>query len=77
MTQIRDRATGRGVVSIANRLDNGGHGAIAPRLVFRCTESAGCQLSQIWTPTGGFGVPVKHVRESEYVASIPLVAAGD
>jgi hypothetical protein len=75
LAQVRDSATGRGGVSFANRLDNGG-AAIAPHLVFRCAET-GCRLSEIWTPTGGFSVPVKHVREPEYLASVPLVAAGD
>jgi hypothetical protein len=77
VAQVRDRGTGRGVVSIANRLDNHGAAAIAPRLVFRCTQGAGCQLSEIWTRTGGFSVPVKHVRNPEYVASVALVAEGD
>jgi len=76
LAQIQDRATGRGLISLTNRLDNKAGAAIAPRLVFRCTE-AGCQLSEIWTRDGGFSVPVKHVRDPEYVASIPLVAAGD
>ena len=75
ITQVRDRNTGRGVISFANRLDNGG-AALAPHLVFRCAET-GCQLSEIWTLTGCFSVPVKHLREREYLASVPLVAAGD
>jgi hypothetical protein len=77
IAQIQDRGTGRGVFSLANQLYNKGGAAIAPRLVFRCTEEAGCQLSEIWTRDGGFGVRVKHVRDPEYVTSIPLVAAGD
>jgi hypothetical protein len=77
IAQMEDRGTGRGVVSLANRLYNKDGAAIAPRLIFRCTEGAGCQLSEIWTRDGGFSVPVKHVREPEYVTSIQLVAAGD
>jgi hypothetical protein len=77
IAQIRDRDTGRGVATIANRLYNKVGAAVTPRLVFRCTDGAGCQLSEIWTRTGGFAVPVKHLHEPEYVASIPLVAAGD
>lgn len=77
IAQIRDRATGRGVISITNRLDNKSGAAVAPHLVFRCAEGAGCRLSEIWTLTGGFSVPVKHVRNPEYVASIPLTVAGD
>jgi len=76
IARMRDRVTGRSVASIAIRLENKAGAAIAPRLVFRCAE-AGCQLSEIWTVTGGFALPVKHLREPEYVASIPLVAAGD
>jgi hypothetical protein len=76
IVQIRDRGTGRGGFSLAIPLDSKVGAAIAPHLVFRCAET-GCQLSEIWTPTGGFKVPVKHVRNPEYVASIPLVAAGD
>jgi hypothetical protein len=78
VAQIRDRDTGRGVVSLTNQLYNNKVGAaIAARLVFRCIEGAGCQLSEIWTPNGGFSVPVKHFRDAEYVTSIPLIAAGD
>jgi hypothetical protein len=77
IAQIRDRVTGRGMVSITNSLYSDGRAAITPRLVFRCAEGAGCQLSEIWTLTGGFSVPVKHVREPEYLSSIPLAAAGD
>jgi hypothetical protein len=77
LAQIRDRATGRGVLSITNQLYSKAGADIAPRLVFRCAEGAGCQLSEIWTRTGGFSVPVKQVRDREYVASIPLVVAGD
>jgi hypothetical protein len=76
IAQIRDRATGRGVISLTNQLGNKNGAAITPHLVFRCRET-GCQLSEIWTPTGGFSVPVKHVRDAEYVASIPLTVAGD
>jgi len=76
LAQIRDRVTGHGVITFTNRLDSKAGAAIAPRLVFRCAET-GCQLSEIWTRDGGFGLPVKHVRDREYVASIPLVAAGD
>jgi hypothetical protein len=71
-----DRVTGRSAASIATHLENKTGAAIAPRLVFRCSE-AGCQLSEIWTIAGGFAIPVKHIREPEYVASISLVAAGD
>ena len=77
IAQVRDRDTGRGVFSLANQLYNKVGAAIAPRLVFRCTEGTGCQLSEIWTPNGGFSVPVKHLRDPEYVTSIPLVTAGD
>jgi len=73
---MRDRVTGHSAASIAVHLDNKAGVAIAPRLVFRCTEG-GCRLSEIWTVAGGFAIPVKHLREPEYVASIPLVAAGD
>ena len=76
LAQIRNRATGHGVISITNRLDSKAGAAIAPRLVFKCTETS-CQLSEIWTRDGGFSVPVKHVRDREYEASIPLIAAGD
>jgi hypothetical protein len=76
LAEIRDRVTGRGVISIASRVDTKTGTPIAPRLVFRCTE-ADCQLSEIWTRDHGFSVPVKRVHDPEYVASIPLVAAGD
>jgi len=76
IAQIRNRVTGRGVISITNRLEGKPGAAIAPRLVFRCAET-GCQLSEIWTLNGGFILPVKHVHDPEYVASVPLVAVGD
>lgn len=76
LAQIRDRATGHASVSLTNRLDYKAGADIAPRLVFRCTETS-CQLSEIWTRDGGFSLPVKHVHDPEYVASVPLVAAGD
>ena len=76
IAQIRDSVTGKGVVSLAMPLDNKAGAAIRPHLTFVCAD-AGCQLSEIWTLTGGFRIPVKHVRESEYVASVPLVTAGD
>jgi hypothetical protein len=77
VAQIRDRVTGKGAFSLAIPMDSKGGAAVEPHLVFRCAEGAGCQLSEIWTLTGGFSVPVKHVRNPEYVASIPLTVAGD
>jgi len=76
VAQIRNRVTGHGVITFTNRLYSKAGAAIAPRLVFRCAET-GCQLSEIWTLDGGFSLPVKHVRDPEYVASVPLIAAGD
>jgi hypothetical protein len=75
LAQVRDSATGRGVISLTYRMYNSGP-QVAPHLVFQCAQT-GCQLSEIWTLTGGFTVPVKHVREREYVTSVPLVVAGD
>jgi hypothetical protein len=67
---INNRQTRRSALSISNRL-GGNAKAIAPRLVFRCAES-GCQLSEVWTPDGGYSLPVSHVHDPEYTASIPL-----
>jgi hypothetical protein len=72
IVQISNRETGRNVLSLTYRVDVKANKAIAPHLVFRCGE-AGCQLSEIWTPAGGYGIPVRHMREPEYVASIRLV----
>jgi hypothetical protein len=76
IAQIRESVTGRGAVSLGIPLESKAGSVITPHLVFRCAES-GCQLSEIWTLRGGVKIPVKHVRESEYLASIPLVTAGD
>ena len=76
LARITDRVTGRGMFSLTIPLGSKVGAEIAPHLVFRCVET-GCQLSEIWTSAGGFKIPVKHVRESGYLASIPLVAAGD
>lgn len=45
---------------------------IQPRLVFRCSDDAGCALSEIWTPNGGYAIPVAKAARYQYVASIPL-----
>lgn len=74
IAQVRDRDTGRGVFSLATPLGNKVGAAIAPHLVFRCTE-AGCRLAEVWTSEGGYGIPVRHVREREFLASIKLVGS--
>jgi len=78
IAEVRDRAARHAVLSFAHVIDSRDSrgGTTAPRLVFRCGET-GCQLSEIWTLTGGFSVPVKHVRDHEYLASVPFTIAGD
>jgi hypothetical protein len=71
IAHIFDRARGRSVMSLANRLNTQADANIKPRLVFRCAETV-CQLAEIWTLDAGYGLPVRHVREPEYIASIPL-----
>jgi hypothetical protein len=71
IVQISSRESGRSVVTLTRRLDDPANGAIAPHLVFRCGED-GCHLSEIWTPNGGYSIPVGHGRNPEYLASIPL-----
>ena len=71
VVRINNRQTRRSALSITNRVDTYANKAFAPRLVFRCAE-AGCQLSEIWTPEGGYRLPVSHVHEPEYTASIAL-----
>jgi hypothetical protein len=74
IVHINNRETGHNVLSLTYRVDdkaNKANKAIAPHLVFRCAES-GCQLSEVWTFEGGYGIPVRHVRGPEYLASIKL-----
>jgi hypothetical protein len=71
IAHFSNRETRQSVMALGYRLSSSATAAIAPRLVFRC-GAAGCQLSEIWTATGGFGVPVHQVRDPEYTASIPL-----
>jgi hypothetical protein len=74
IVHVEQRETGRSALSIAYRLDSKLGANVTPHLVFRCA-AAGCQLSEIWTVFGGVGIPVSHVREPEYVASIPLAVS--
>jgi hypothetical protein len=73
IVRISNRETGRNVASITYGVDASVNKVIAPHLVFRCAE-AGCQLAEVWTSEGGYGIPVRHVRNPEYLASIRLVA---
>jgi hypothetical protein len=74
VVHINNRETGRNVVSITYGVGANVNKAVAPHLVFRCAE-AGCQLAEVWTSDGGYGIPVRHVRRPEYLASIRLVAS--
>jgi hypothetical protein len=72
IVRINNQQAHRSALSLANRLDSYSNKAIAPRLVFRCAK-AGCQLSEVWTPDGGYRLPVGRVHyDPEYTASIPL-----
>jgi hypothetical protein len=71
VVHINNWETGHSALSVGYSLYRNVNVPIVPRLVFRCGET-GCALSEIWTPTGGYGVPVRHVRSPEYIASIPL-----
>jgi hypothetical protein len=73
VVHITNRETGRNVASITYRVDDNFNKVIAPHLIFRCAE-AGCQLAEVWTSEGGYGIPVRHVRNPEYLASIRLLA---
>jgi len=68
---LSNRETGRSTLTLGYRLSANRAAATAPRMVFRC-GAAGCQLSEIWTANGGYSVPVRHVKDPEYTASIPL-----
>jgi hypothetical protein len=74
--QIVNVSTGHSVLAMTNRVSAKGNARVDPRLVFRCTD-AGCQLSEIWTRDGGYSIPVSHVHDPVYVASIPLSPAGN
>jgi hypothetical protein len=71
VVQISSRETGRSVLALPHKLADPVNGVIAPRLVFRCGEE-GCHLIEIWTPSGGYSIPVNHGHNPEYLASIPL-----
>lgn len=74
VARIENRETGRSVLTVGYSLYWKTNTPIAPRLVFKCGET-GCALSEIWTPAGGYGVPISHHRDREYTASVPLVIA--
>jgi hypothetical protein len=74
IVHINNRETGLNVLSLTYRVDDKANKAIAPHLVFRCAEES-CQLSEIWTPEGAYGIPVRHARGPEYLASIKLVGS--
>jgi hypothetical protein len=74
IVHISNQETGRNVLSLTYKVDDRANKAVAPHLVFRCAEE-GCQLSEIWTSEGGYGIPVRHLRRPEYLASIKLVGS--
>jgi hypothetical protein len=74
IVHISNRETGRNVLSLTYRVDDKANKSIAPHLVFQCAEGADCQLAEIWTFAGGYGIPVRHTRKPEYLASIRLTA---
>jgi hypothetical protein len=61
----------RSVLSVTFQLSAKPGEAIRPRLVFRCGD-AGCALSEVWTPNGGYGIPQAKPGAHQYLASIPL-----
>jgi hypothetical protein len=63
--------THEAVASITYKAGGGPADDNSPRLIFRCNH-AGCALSEIWTPYGGYAVPKRRARAGEYLASIPL-----
>jgi hypothetical protein len=71
IVQLSNRETRRSTLTVGSRLSGNRTAASSPRMVFRC-GAAGCQLSEIWTTNGGYSIPVHHVQEPEYTASIPL-----
>jgi len=76
IVRIVNTETRSSLLSVAYSVNENPILPITPRLVFRCGETSGCALSEIWTSTGGFGVPVKRVRrDPEILASIPLSVA--
>ena len=50
--------------------------AIAPHLTFRCGPM-GCVLAEVWTSEAGYGIPAARVRDFQYLAYVPLGAAGN
>lgn len=71
---ISSLETGHSVLSQTRRLADPINGAVTPHLLFRCGEE-GCQLSEIWTPAGGYTVTVSHGRNPQYLAYIPLTVS--
>lgn len=69
--RLVNRDTGRSVMAMSQSLTRYSNTQIAPRLVFKCGET-GCALSEVWTPAGGYSLPVSYVRGPQYTASIPL-----
>lgn len=73
VAEFYNKDTHRAVLAFVNAVPDVGAREIQPRLIFRCGDD-GCALSQIWTPDGGYNVPVHQLRGRQYVASIPLTA---
>lgn len=64
--------THKSVLAVSTSLANNSTYEIQPRLVFHCSEETGCALSEVWTPDGGWAVPIARAHKYEYVATIPL-----
>ncbi|HTA42940.1 MAG TPA: hypothetical protein VK789_10865 [Bryobacteraceae bacterium] len=64
--------THKSVLAVSTSLASGSVREIQPRLVFQCSDEAGCALSEIWTPNGGYGVQIAKAHKYDYLATIPL-----
>jgi hypothetical protein len=69
--RLYNEDTHKSAVAIPYAAGGGPQDNNSPRLVFLCSE-AGCDLSEVWTPNGGYAVQKGRAHAGEYLASIPL-----
>lgn len=75
LSVIKMSSTGQHTAALALALIAVDQDGGSPRLVFHCTQTAGCALAEAWTGNNfGWKLPGKHVKASgrEEIAVIPL-----
>jgi len=69
---LRNQADRNKAIAIGSALGSPANNK-GPRLVFRCSDSTGCDLRQVWTPEAGYSYPSNSKdHNGDRVASISL-----